>query len=171
MASLSMLLLISFSLTVIASPKYPKNGGSTVWTGWGGSVSNRRWVQQSAFNSANVNSTVPHCQLQYPKGESAPPTLHGDIAYYPTWNGSLVAMNYKTCETLWQTNITQVIFDFKPISTIQALVGQAVARTSPQLDCGILYLGTQIHALLLAVDAEHGTVLGIKQVSSEETMF
>ena len=79
------------------------------WNGWGGDLSNSRRAHHSALDSSNANSVKVHCKIEYTNGVSATPTIDGDIAYYPTWGGSLVALNYKTCQTLWETDITQVI--------------------------------------------------------------
>ena len=82
---------------------------TTGWNGWGGDLSNSRRAHRSTLRSSNADSVKVHCKVDYTNGVSATPTLDGDIAYYPTWGGSLVALNYKTCETVWETNITQVI--------------------------------------------------------------
>jgi hypothetical protein len=61
------------------------------------------------LNAHNADSLAVHCKIEYTNGVSATPTINGDIAYYPTWGGGLVALNYKTCQTVWETNITQVV--------------------------------------------------------------
>ena len=77
-----------------------------------------------------------------------------------------MALNYKTCEEVWKTNITQVISDFAPITAAQALVTSPVSRASPYFQDGILYVGTLIHALLLAVDASDGAIIAQTQVDA-----
>jgi outer membrane protein assembly factor BamB len=103
--------------------------------------------------------------LKYTNGQSAPPTIDGDIAYYPTWSGALVALDYKTCQPVWETNITNVIVDFAPITSGQALIISPVSRTTPSLEDGVLFVGTQTHALMLAVNASTGAIIGSKQIS------
>ena len=49
------------------------------------------------------------------------------------------------------------------------LVAGPVSRTSPFLQDGVLYLGTLIHALLLAVDASNGALLAQKQINAHPT--
>lgn len=56
--------------------------------------------------------------------------------------------------------------DFAEISSAQALITSPVSRTSPFLQDGILYLGTLIHALLLAVDSSTGTLIAQQQVNA-----
>ena len=79
------------------------------WNGWGGDLSNSRRAHRSFLDSSNANSVKVQCKIEYTNGVSATPTIDGDIAYYPTWGGSLVALNYKTCQTIWETDITHII--------------------------------------------------------------
>ena len=79
------------------------------WNSWGGDIFNSRRAHHSVLDSSNANSVQIHCKIEYTNGVSATPTIDGDIAYYPTWGGSLVALNYKTCQTLWETDITQIV--------------------------------------------------------------
>ena len=147
-------------------PYHYESSTANNWNGWGGDVSNRRLAQHSALNPNNAKTISQHCQLKYTNGVSATPTVDGDIAYYPTWGGILVALNYKTCQTIWETNITRVVENFAPVTSDQAIVTSPVSRTSPFMQDGILYLGTLIHALLLAVDASHGAVIAQKQINA-----
>ena len=141
------------------------------WHGWGGSILNNHWADDNrAIKSSTIPSLTLRCKIRDTAGEHAPPTILGDHAYYPTFNGSLVALNYKTCEIKWRVNVTQIIADFKPITPLQTTASVAVARTSPQIDVEnrALFFGTQIHALLLAVDLDTGALLARKQVNPHE---
>jgi outer membrane protein assembly factor BamB len=170
-------LALATLISANASPSWSrKHGGASSfeqghgesfasWNGWGGGIFNRRMAQHTAVNSNNVGKLDVICKLTYTDGESAAPTISGDMAYYPTWGGELVALNYKTCETIWTTNITQGVFDFAPLSDGQLSVSQAVSRTTPYLFGGHLYLGTLLNALLLAVDVRTGSVVARKQLN------
>ena len=136
------------------------------WSGWGGNVYNNRWASYTPnVNSSSVLSLVQHCKLDYALGVSAAPTIHGDTAYYPTWNGLLVALHYKTCQVQWQLNVTRLISDYAPISQAQLRTSSPVSRTSPQVDGDVLYFGTLTHALLVAVNIDTGKVLGSIQIN------
>jgi len=91
-------------------------------------------------------------------GVSATPTIDGNFAYYPTWSGLLVALDYTTCRISWQINVTAIITDYAPLLPEQS-VARPMSRTSPQLDKGVLYFATLAHALLVAVDARSGSLL------------
>lgn len=162
MKVLGFLLALSWAATASA-------GNS--WTGWGGSILNNHWADDNThIKSSTIPSLTLKCKIRDTVGESAPPTICGSYAYYPTWNGSFVALNYKTCEVKWRVNVTQIINDFKPISSLQAIANVAAARTSPQIDAinNVLFFGTQIHALLVAVDLDTGALVARKQVNPHE---
>jgi hypothetical protein len=89
------------------------------------------------------------------------------MTYFPTWNGSFVAMNYRTCKIQWSINVTKLIEDFAPITSPQALTSSPVSRTSPQFgQDDVLYFGTQTHALIVAVDRLTGMTLGVSQINA-----
>jgi glucose dehydrogenase len=148
---------------VIYSPTYPQNVGN--WTGWGGNSYNNRWaITNQDFNSKTIKNIVQHCQIQFQGGISATPTISGDFAYFPTWGGQFAAVNYKTCDIAWQINVKEIITGFAEILPLQTYSQAAVSRTSPQVDGDVLYFGTLVHALLVAVDITDGTLLGTFQV-------
>ena len=160
------LVLAALSLANADTSGYRGCGGEKPWNGWGGDISNSRWARNSMVNPANAKSMSVQCKHEYTDGESATPTISGDMAYFPTWSGLLVAMNYKTCQTMWEANITKVVYDFAPVNDNQTLLGQAASRTSPYLSDGYLFIGTQIHALFMAVRASDGAIMGPKQLNS-----
>ena len=143
-----------------------KDGTLTQWTGWGGNSHNNRWAaQNNAISSSSILSSVDHCNVSFPIGVSATPVILEDMTYFPTWEGSFVALNYHSCEILWTINVTSIIESYAPISTFQAENTRPVSRTSPQIDGNIVYFGTLTHALIVAVDKNNGSTLGIVQVS------
>lgn len=165
----SSLLAGLIALTVV----YPVEGGywavndgmGSVWSGWGGNILNNRWAESNKQVSlSSVQQLTKHCQEDYDYGVSAPAALWSNIAYFPTWNGLFVAYDYTTCQTKWQTNITSILYDYASPNMYQSNTStiQAVSRTSPQIDCknGVLYLGTQLYALLIALDMNTGSMLG-----------
>src|SRR4051812_24301893 len=81
------------------------------WSGWGGSHLNDRWAPSAGVSSTNIHSLRQRCKLSYPVGVSAPPAISDGIAYYSTWNASLVALDYKACTVKWQINVTSAVVD------------------------------------------------------------
>lgn len=163
-------ILLSVPLAVqasaISSRQYEaKHGASTQWSGWGGNINNNRWAAQNhEISSDNILSAADHCSLEFPIGVSATPVILEDIAYFPTWDGAFVALNFHSCEIMWKINVTSIVEDFAPISAFQAQTNKPISRTSPQIDGDILYFGTLTHALIVAVDKRDGTTLGIVQI-------
>jgi outer membrane protein assembly factor BamB len=136
------------------------------WTGWGANYYNNRWAfGNTAVSSSSITSLAPHCIIPNPIGISATPVLSGDIVFYPTWNGSFVALNYITCQVLWQINVVDIISGYAPITELQTYYSKAVSRTSPQLDGEVLYFGTNTNALVVAVNRFTGKTLGIIQIN------
>lgn len=137
------------------------------WSGWGGNTFNNRWASNNTIiDSSTISSLGQHCRIDYPYGVSATPVNVGNTVYYPTWNGSFVALNYATCSIQWQINVTQLIVNYAPLNALQqpALLIDPVSRTSPQIDGDYLYFGTVTHALLVAVNRNTGKVLGMIQI-------
>jgi outer membrane protein assembly factor BamB len=162
----SLLSFVSVATADLAAPRYPQTVGN--WTGWGGNSYNNRWaVTNEFFNSETIANVVQHCQIQFQYGLSATPVISGDMTYFPTWSGQFVAVNYKTCDILWATNVTQIIADFGDINAEQLYSHQPLSRTSPQIDTenNVLYLGTQMFALLVALDLTDGTLLSSVQIN------
>ncbi|KAK3294099.1 quinon protein alcohol dehydrogenase-like superfamily [Chaetomium fimeti] len=155
----------------LSLPSLVVAGGDHSWTGWGASHLNNHWAEGNRdLDSRSVTSLSLHCRIPNPVGQSAVPSIRGNIAYYPTYNGSLIALNYKTCEVKWNLNVTQVVADYAPITSLQLTVALAASRTSPQIDTdnNILFFGTQIHALIVAADLDTGAVLGVQQANPHE---
>jgi outer membrane protein assembly factor BamB len=144
----------------------PPSSRLGVWLGWGADVYNNRWAAtDTEVDVANVASLSLTCQKPYSPGVSAPPLVADGVAYYPTWSGLLVALDYKSCRTLWQTNVTRIIKKFKPLESEQALTA-AVSRTTPAVDGGVLFIGTLANALVLAIDKSNGRLIDSVQLST-----
>ena len=136
------------------------------WVGWGGNVYNNRVAAPgAAIDAANVATLESVCKEDYAYGVSATPLVINGVAYYPTWGGLLVALDYHKCKVLWQTNITQIIQSYKPVSAAVLSVAKAASRTTPVLDGNALILGTIANALLLAVDRHSGKLIDKIQIS------
>ncbi|KAF2789042.1 Quino protein alcohol dehydrogenase-like protein [Melanomma pulvis-pyrius CBS 109.77] len=134
-----------------------------IWSGWGGGIFNNRYADTNQhFNSKTISTLSPYCQLEYPNGVSATPVVDGNgTAYYPTWNGLFVAMNYTTCQVKWTSNITSFILGYAAVTPEAALM-LPVSRTSPQINDknGVVLIGTLRFGLVLALDMHSGKVLG-----------
>lgn len=140
------------------------------WSGWGGNIFNNRWALGFKASSKSVGKIEQNCRITYPIGVSAVPTIQGDFAYYPTWSGLFVALNYKTCIVKWQINVTDIVYKYAPVTTYQNQFIAPVSRNSPQIDAaaGAIYFGTLTHSLLIAADVNNGNIIGKIQTHPHE---
>jgi outer membrane protein assembly factor BamB len=145
------------------APAQPPNNDH--WSGWGGNIYNNRWAPNTEINSTTVGQVVQNCKFDYPLGVSATPVVLNNIVYYPTANGSFYALDYGTCKYVWQANVAAIIFDFAVPTPLQANNTIPASRTSPQIDGNVIYLATQTHALLIALDLATGNLLATIQVN------
>lgn len=148
---------------------------SDEWTGWGGSIYNNRASSNRYISSSTVKNVTVHCQIPHAGGGSATPTIVNGVAFYPTWGGTFVALDYEKCRIKWEINVTAIIVNFKQptpfqltLSTAPYVKGLFASRTSPQIDkqTNVLYFATQLNALVVAVDVGTGSLLGVTQINS-----
>ncbi|KAJ9149185.1 Quino protein alcohol dehydrogenase-like protein [Coniochaeta hoffmannii] len=144
------------------------------WTGWGGSIYNNRASSNKLVTSSTLKNVSVHCQIPHPHGVSATPVLSRGIAYYPTWGGTFVALDYDKCQIKWEINVTSIIVNFAAPTPLQLQLinaplsgGLFSSRTSPQIDTrtNVLYFATQLNALVVAADVDTGSLLGVKQIN------
>ncbi|KAL8748745.1 MAG: hypothetical protein Q9184_007112 [Pyrenodesmia sp. 2 TL-2023] len=134
------------------------------WLGWGANTHNNRQAPPGAqISVSNTAELHPSCEQDYAGGVSAAPLVINEIAYFPTWSGLFVALDYNSCKVLWQTNISAIVLDFKPpVNTTDDPTTAGilpVSRTTPVVDGETLFLGTLTNALLLAVDKRDGKLI------------
>jgi len=143
-------------------PQPPKG----TWLGWGGGRYNNRWAK-SDVSSRTINTLTQKCTFPYaPAGVSAPPlVLKTGVAYYVTYTGLLVALNYKSCTPLWQQNITTIVLDYHasvgspamPAASGVAPFSRTTPATNPE--GSMLFIGTRMHNLVLSFRASDGKLL------------
>lgn len=107
----------------------------------------------------------PLCQQVYTPGVSAAPLVVDGIAYYVTWSGAFIALDYTSCSVLWQTNVTDIILSYQPVDATILPVLRLVSRTTPVMENNILFIGTLANALLLAIDMTDGNLIDRIQIS------
>ena len=108
----------------------------------------------------------PFCRQAYSPGVSAAPLVVDGVAYYVTWNGAFIALDYSSCRELWQTNVSHIITSYQPLGPIAVAVKlPLVSRTTPVMERNTLFIGTQANALLLAIDKRDGSLIDLVQIS------
>ncbi|WP_077033887.1 PQQ-binding-like beta-propeller repeat protein [Pelomonas sp. KK5] len=86
---------------------------------------------------------------------SARAAVVDDRAYFPDWAGNLWAVDTKTGKAVWGHQLSDY-----------GLPANTHARTSPAVDDGVVYIGTQEGAWLLAIDAAKGKLLWKTQLET-----
>lgn len=136
------------------------------WLGWGANVYNNRWAASRAVvDTSNVADLHPFCREAYSAGVSAAPLVLDEVAYYVTWSGAFIALDYTSCRVLWQTNVTDIILGYQPVDAIILSIATPVSRTTPVVEGNSLFIGTLANALLLAVDKRDGKLIDAVQIS------
>ncbi|KAH8898624.1 Quino protein alcohol dehydrogenase-like protein, partial [Thozetella sp. PMI_491] len=134
------------------------------WLGWGAGIYNNHWAGSDAVvNKSNAKLLAQVCTKKYSPGVSAAPFIENGIAYYPTWSGLVVALDYRRCRTIWQTNVTRLILEFRPLNPNQTFL-PVLSRTTPAVDGDVLFIGSQAQALLMALDKRTGRLVDAVQV-------
>ncbi|HEX3141943.1 MAG TPA: PQQ-binding-like beta-propeller repeat protein [Rhizobacter sp.] len=86
---------------------------------------------------------------------SARASVVDGVAYFPDWGGNLWAVKTKNGRKLWGHQLSDY-----------GLPANTQSRTTPAVEDGVLYVGTQEGAWLLAIDAATGTLLWKTQLES-----
>ncbi|KAK3381063.1 quinon protein alcohol dehydrogenase-like superfamily [Podospora didyma] len=144
------------------------HGGESPWIGWGGNIFNNRWASTNTrISSRNINTATIQCKIPVTGGVSASPTIIDGIAYYPVWDGTIVALNYKTCTPKWTTDIKPVMLSYGTRTPAQAAIVVLASRSSIVVDTTrrIIYFTTQTYALVVVADLDTGRVLASKQLN------
>jgi polyvinyl alcohol dehydrogenase (cytochrome) len=86
---------------------------------------------------------------------SARAAVVGGVAYFPDWAGNLWAVNTRNGTKAWGHQLSHY-----------GLPANTQSRTTPAVVDGVVYLGTQEGAWLLAIDARSGNLLWKTQLES-----
>jgi polyvinyl alcohol dehydrogenase (cytochrome) len=116
------------------------------WPMFGGSVENQSsTVGETAISAANVSKLKVKWVAATGGDVSAKAAVVNGVVYFPDWGGNIWALNAATGKAIWHRQLTSYGF---PTGT--------VSRTSPAVINGIVYIGTQPGASLVALDATTG---------------
>jgi polyvinyl alcohol dehydrogenase (cytochrome) len=80
---------------------------------------------------------------------SARAAVVNGVVYFPDWGGNLWALDARTGKEIWGNQL----------STYVTGLGPVVARATPTIDHGVLYIGTQQNGWFLAINAANGKLI------------
>jgi polyvinyl alcohol dehydrogenase (cytochrome) len=92
---------------------------------------------------------------------SARAAVTGGIVYFPDWGGYLHAVRASDGQAVWKVNLASY-------GLTGSFDGNYHARTTPAVAKGVLYVGTQEGAWLLAISAKTGALLWKTQLESPQ---
>src|SRR5579859_2877289 len=119
---------------------------ATDWPMFGGSIANQsNTVGETKISPANVSQLKVKWVAPTGGDVSAKAAVVNGVIYFPDWGGNIWALNAATGKAIWHRQLSSY-----------GLPAKTVSRTSPAVINGIVYIGTQPGASLLALDAATG---------------
>ncbi|MDE3166992.1 MAG: PQQ-binding-like beta-propeller repeat protein, partial [Acidobacteriota bacterium] len=126
-------------------------------------------LQNSANNTASSNkwTAAQASQLQtnwtFTTGGdvSARAAVVNGVVYFPDWGGNLWALNARNGKVVWSHQFSD--YGVGPAGT-----SAAVSRATPAVVGGVVYIGTQAGAYLLAINAANGKLIWKTQLESSD---
>ena len=126
------------------------------WPMFGFSVDNHAAnLAETTINARNAPRLAPKWVATTGGDVSARAAVVKGVAYVPDWGGNLWALDVNSGKAIWHHTLAQY-----------GLPKGTVSRTSPAVDNGVVYLGTQQGAYMVAVDALTGKLKWHSQIDS-----
>jgi len=132
------------------------------WPMFGQNVSNTASTTQSGITTSNVGKLKQKWAYTTAGDVSARAAVVDGVAYFPDWGGALHAVNANNGKKIWSVDLA---------SYLHTDAGSIHSRTSPAVSNGVVYVGTQEGALLLAINAANGTLKWMKQLETPQNDF
>ena len=126
------------------------------WTSFGYDTNNSaNNPAETMISTKSVSKLAPKWKFTTGGDVSARAAVAKGVVYFPDWAGNLWALNSQDGSKVWSVQLSSYGF---PAGT--------VSRTTPAVEHGVLYLGTQQGASVLAIDAKTGALIWKTQVES-----
>ncbi len=131
---------------VLAMVAMPRPAAATDWPMFGDSTLNLSDnPSENLINKLTVVQLKPKWVATTSGDVSARAAVVNGVAYFPDWGGNIWAVNVNTGQTIWHNTLAS--YGFLP---------GTISRTSPAVEGGTVYIGTQKSAYLVAIDAATG---------------
>ncbi|MEP6873316.1 MAG: PQQ-binding-like beta-propeller repeat protein [Burkholderiales bacterium] len=152
------LALAAFTLCATAydEPQWPEWQdwvGANDWPMFGQNIHNTAHARPGSLN--DVAKLQPKWIFTAGGEISARAAIVDGRAYFPDWGGNIWAVNTKTGKKVWGHQLSDY-----------GLPANTHSRTSPAVNDGVVYIGTQEGAWMLAIDAASGNLLWKTQLES-----
>jgi len=143
--------LISGAAFLVAPPAVAE------WPMFGANLQNTASANSTGVTQGNVAKLDLKWKFQTGGDVSARAAVVGGVVYFPDWGGNLWAVDAKTGAAIWGKQLKSYISPTSP---------QVNSRTSPAVSDGVVYIGTQEGAYLLAIRASDGQLLWKTQLET-----
>jgi polyvinyl alcohol dehydrogenase (cytochrome) len=131
-------------------------GSPSDWSMGGQNISDTHYnAYETTISSSNASKLTTKWTFKTAGDVSATPAVVGGDLYFPDWGGYLNAVDKDTGALVWR----------QPISAYDGIPG-AVSRTSPAVVNGVVYIGDQNGAHLMAINAKDGKLIWITQLDT-----
>ncbi|HEY6055083.1 MAG TPA: PQQ-binding-like beta-propeller repeat protein [Gaiellaceae bacterium] len=115
-------------------------------------------TDESVIGTNDVGSLAPKWVFTTHGDVSADPAVVGGAVYFPDWGGYLNKVDAKTGNLIWQ----------RQVSSYDGVAG-SVSRTGPAVVKGVVYIGDQNGAHLMAINATTGALIWSSQMDGHPT--
>ena len=149
------LALAAFGFCAVAGNEIelPDRGGANDWPMFGQNIHNT--AQAVPGSLKDVSKLKPKWVFTAGGDISARAAVVDGTAYFPDWGGNIWAVNAKNGKKVWGHQLSDY-----------GLPAHTHSRTSPAVSDGVVYIGTQEGAWLLAIKAENGKLLWKTQLET-----
>jgi polyvinyl alcohol dehydrogenase (cytochrome) len=150
-------MVLALLTALLAFPVMAASTPVAAWTSSGQSIVNwRSQPLETTISTKNVGKLTKLFSVTTDGDVSATPNVSGGVAYFPDWGGSLWAVNATTGAQIWKVNL----------STYTGLAGTISRSTPTSATGGILLVGTQKGAYLLAINQRDGSLVWRTQMDA-----
>src|SRR5215471_7515314 len=119
------------------------------WPMFGQNISNTANTTGTDITNKNVQKLMPKWTFTAGGDISARAAVVNGVAYFPDWGGNLWALNRSSGAVIWSHQLSDYL---------GGAAGSVHARATAAVSGGVLYIGTQEGAYLLAINASTGAL-------------
>ncbi len=149
---------VAAGMGIAASSHTPGREGGPDWRMIGhDAAGSRNQGHERAIRRSNVSRLAPKWTAPTAGDVSATPAVVGRSVYVPDWGGKLWKLDGRTGAVQWSRSIAEY----------NGIAG-SFSRTSPAVDGGVVYVGDQNGAHLMAVSARTGHLRWITRIDAHK---
>jgi polyvinyl alcohol dehydrogenase (cytochrome) len=130
----------------------------------------RNAATETTIGPNNVAQLAPKWVLQTEGDNTATPVVHDGFVYFPDWGGKVWKVKADTGEVVWSRAVAD--YPGVPKEGAAASAGNTIrpnfSRTSPAFADGMIFLGDNWQAHLLAIDTETGDLKWVTRLDEHE---